>query len=85
MPIGCPSIRTTGMTPFVAEVRKASRAAFASAIVKRRSMQGMFSRFRRSSSVVRVTPHRISWETGWVISAPWASTIQALEEAPSVT
>ena len=78
-------MRTTGITVCVAEVMKASRAACASASVNGRSMSCMPSSSISSSNVVRVTPGKISTPNLRVMTAPEASTIQALLEAPSVT
>ena len=84
LPMGLPSIVTTGMTVLVAEVMKASREALASSTVNGRSTSSIFSRFKRSMSVVRVMPRRIALSIWRVISRPSRSTIQALEDAPSV-
>ena len=85
LPIGLPSMRTTGMTILVAEVMNASRAALASSTVNGRSTSSILSRFSRSISVVRVTPRRMALSTCRVMSRPSRSTIQAFDEAPSVT
>src|SRR6478735_585254 len=84
-PTGRSSIRTTGMTIWLAEVRKASRAPCASSTVNGRSSNCRPWASMTPISTVLVIPLKIALSAGRVTTLPPLVTIQALLDDPSVT
>src|SRR5215471_3454531 len=84
-PTGFPSMRTTGCTIWLAAVMKASRAAFASTMVNGRSVKDSPLAATASSTTAREIPLRILLSARRVTTSSSAVTIQAFDDAPSVT
>src|SRR2546423_3721811 len=75
LPIGLSSMRTTGTTTWLAEVRNASRAPYASSAVNGRSSNSNPSAAMTSSSTPRVIPRKMPLSAGRVITLPSLLTI----------